>query len=84
MWNFRPPITKEPDVIACAITTNSTHPYFLQISKKDLVKGVLFKESGVRVDMIGRLNKADLGNRMDKITDEFHEKLVEKIIELIG
>ena len=75
---------KEPDVITCSVTTSSTHPYFLQISKKDLVKGILFSESGARVDTITRINKNKLGPRMDKITDEFHGKLVEKIVELIG
>lgn len=74
---------KEPDVIACAVTTNSAHPYFMQISDKDVIKGNLFPESGARADMIGRMSKHELGRKMGKINEEFHEKLIDKIMDLI-
>lgn len=72
-----------PDVMVCGLTTNSTHSFHLRIDKTDLEKGGLLPESGARADMIGRLIKTNLKFKIGKITDEYHRKLLDKIIELI-
>lgn len=73
-----------PDVIVCAMTTNSSHNCFVPLSQEVLSEGKFFEESGIRYDGIQKLAKVKFKQKIGKITDEFHKKLVEKIVGLIG
>ena len=73
-----------PDVIVCGITTNASHNCYCPIGSPDLSYGNLFSDSGVRVDMLSRINKNKLQVKIGKITDEYHKKILVKIVELIG
>lgn len=71
------------DVIVCGITTNTSHPLYVLVSESDLEKGKLYPESGARSDLITRIIKSDLKFKVGKVNDNYHKKLVEKIVELI-
>ena len=74
----------EPNIITCGVSTNSIHPYHIPIKDSDVVFAKLFPDSGVRIDMINKTNKKRLLNKIGKINDEFHKKLTERLVELLG
>lgn len=73
----------ENDVIVCGVTTNSAHPWHLPINQNDLQDGNLLPESGARADLLARLLKTKLKFKVGKITDDYHKRLLDKIVELI-
>ena len=75
---------EEPDVITCGVSSNIIHRCHFPIVKSDLSYGNLFLDAGVRVDMINKTSKKRLLVKIGKITDDFHKRLVERIVELIG
>ena len=62
--------------------TTSIDDYCLPISKKD-VSCILDKNSSARFDGIIRLHKNQVIKRIGKITQKFHGRLVNKIIDTI-
>jgi mRNA-degrading endonuclease toxin of MazEF toxin-antitoxin module len=75
---------KHPDVIVCSFTTNSSGDCFIPLEPKYLAEGEFFEESGIRYDGIQRFSKSRLRRKIGKITDEFHDKISAKIMELVS
>jgi mRNA-degrading endonuclease toxin of MazEF toxin-antitoxin module len=74
---------KHPDLVVCAVTTNSSGDCFIPLESKYLAEGEFFEESGVRYDGIQRMSKQRMRRKIGKITDEYHKKILDKIVELI-
>ena len=72
-----------PDVIVCGMTTNSTHDCSIMLTATDFEDGDFYPGSVIRYDTIQRIAKDKFQKRVGKMTNEFHNKLVEKIAELI-
>lgn len=75
--------SEQPDVVVCGITTNAGHQCFLEILESDLEHGKLYEGSGLRADLLARIPKENLYYRIGKITGEYRDKAVSKILELI-
>jgi mRNA interferase MazF len=73
----------EPDVVVCGITSNIGNPYALPIIKSDLEHGSLCEDSCARADMVGRVAQQKLHSRIGKAKEEFHARLIAKILDLI-
>ena len=73
-----------PDIIICSVTTNSSHDCFLKIEEASLTSGSIYPGSGVRYDSITRVDKARFGRRIGRVSADFHQEIVNKLLLLLS
>lgn len=72
-----------PDLIVCHMTTNSIHDCSIVLVATDFEDGDFYPGSGIRYDTIQRIAKQRFIKRVGKVTNDFHKKLSDKIVELV-
>ncbi|MEK6888512.1 MAG: type II toxin-antitoxin system PemK/MazF family toxin [Nanoarchaeota archaeon] len=72
------------DVVTCGITSNLKNtPYSVLIDNKDLEKGVIPKESRVKVNKIFTLDKAIIRKKIAKLNKNCFDKVKEEYFKMI-
>ncbi len=75
---------QHPDVIICSVTTNSSHDCFLKIGETDLSSGRVYPGSGVRYDSVTRVDKARFGRGVGRVSADFHQAIIDKLLLLFS
>ncbi len=73
-----------PDVLVCVVTTDTSLPYEVIITNKEMEKGKLLMDSAIRADAIFRLSKEGLSHNIGRVKEEAHKKVVEIITGILG
>ena len=68
---------ESPDILVCVVTTDTSLPYEVIITNKDMEKGRLLMDSAIRADAIFRLSKEGISHNIGRVNEQAHKKAVE-------
>ncbi len=72
---------KSQDVIVCGVTSQDINE--IEVQKKDLEEGILFKKSNIKAESILKVKKDLLIKKIAKVNKRTHKRVIKRIFEII-